>query len=66
MAIRTFNYNLRSAGSLLYQYAFSPKTVFTAFTGVVHLNSNGPNISSTKLHALRSAARLLCYNLRPQ
>ncbi len=45
---QTFNYNLRSAGSILYQYQFSPKTVLTGFSGVVHLNSNGPNISSTR------------------
>lgn len=45
---QSFNYNERSAGSLLYQYTFSPKTVLTGFSGVVHLNSNGPNISSTR------------------
>ena len=45
---QTFNFNTRSAGSLLYQYMISPKTVLTGFAGVVHLNSNGPNISSTR------------------
>jgi len=45
---QTFNYNLRSAGSLLYQYSFSPKTILTGFSGVVHLDSNGPNISSSR------------------
>jgi iron complex outermembrane recepter protein len=45
---QSFNYNLRSAGALLYQYTFSPKTVLTGFSGVVHLDSNGPNISSTR------------------
>ncbi len=45
---QTFNYNLRNAGSLLYQYQFSPKTVLTGFAGIVQLNSNGPNISSTR------------------
>jgi iron complex outermembrane recepter protein len=45
---QTFNYNMRTAGSLLYQYTFSPKTVLTGFSGVVHLDSNGPNISSTR------------------
>jgi len=44
---QTFNYNMRNAGSLLYQYQFSPKTVLTGFAGVLRLNSNGPNISST-------------------
>ncbi|HXR37883.1 MAG TPA: TonB-dependent receptor [Terracidiphilus sp.] len=45
---QSFNYNLRNAGSLLYQYQFSPKTVLTGFAGIVQLNSNGPNISSTR------------------
>jgi iron complex outermembrane receptor protein len=45
---QTFNFNTRSAGSLLYQYQFSPKTVLTGFAGVIRLNSNGPNISSTR------------------
>lgn len=45
---QSFNFNLRNAGSLLYQYQFSPKTVLTGFAGVVQLNSNGPNISSTR------------------
>ncbi|MGA7110679.1 MAG: TonB-dependent receptor [Terracidiphilus sp.] len=44
---QTFNYNMRNAGSLLYQYQLSPKTVLTGFSGVLRLNSNGPNISST-------------------
>ncbi len=45
---QSYNYNLRSAGSLIYQYQFSPKTVLTGFSGVVRLNSNGPNISSNR------------------
>jgi iron complex outermembrane receptor protein len=45
---QSFNYNLRNAGSLLYQYQFSPKTVLTGFAGVVQLDSNGPNITSTR------------------
>ena len=45
---QSFNYNLRNAGSILYQYQFSSKTVLTGFSGVVQLNSNGPNISSTR------------------
>jgi iron complex outermembrane receptor protein len=59
---QSFNYNLRSAGSLLYQYTFSPKTVFTGFSGVVHLNSNGPNISSTNcmLYGARAAFGTTC------
>ena len=45
---QTYNYNERNAGSLLYQYTFSPRTVLTGFAGVVHLTSNGPNLSSTR------------------
>ncbi len=45
---QSFNYNLRNAGSLLYQYQFSPRTVLTGFAGVVQLNSNGPNIASSR------------------
>jgi iron complex outermembrane receptor protein len=45
---QSFNYNLRNAGSILYQYQFSPKTVITGFAGVIQLDSNGPNISSTR------------------
>jgi iron complex outermembrane receptor protein len=45
---QTYNFNMRNAGSLLYQYQFSPKTVLTGFSGVIRLNSNGPNISSTR------------------
>ena len=45
---QTFNFNQRDAGSLLYQYTFSPRTVLTGFSGVIHLASNGPNISSTR------------------
>lgn len=45
---QSYNYNLRNAGSLLYQYQFSPKTVLTGFAGVLQLDSNGPNIASTR------------------
>jgi iron complex outermembrane receptor protein len=45
---QSFNFNQRDAGSLLYQYTFSPHTVLTGFSGVVHLFSNGPNISSSR------------------
>ena len=61
---QTFNYNLRSAGSILYQYQFSPKTVLTGFSGVVHLNSNGPNISSTRcmLYGASTTGAYSCSN----
>jgi iron complex outermembrane recepter protein len=45
---QTFNYNVRNAGSLLYQYQISPRTVLTGFSGVIRLNANTPNISSTR------------------
>lgn len=44
---QSYNKNERAAGSLLYQYTFSPRTVLTGFSGVIHLDSNGPNLSST-------------------
>jgi len=53
---QSFNFNLRTAGALLYQYTFSPKTVLTGFSGVVHLDSNGPNISSTRCMLFGAAA----------
>jgi iron complex outermembrane recepter protein len=45
---QTFNQNIRNAGSILYQYQFSPHTVLTGFSGVIQLTSNGPNISSSR------------------
>jgi iron complex outermembrane recepter protein len=40
---QTFNYQKRDAFSAKYQYALSDNTVFTAFSSVMHLNSNTPN-----------------------
>ena len=45
---QTFNYNVRNAGSLLYQYQVSPRTMLTGYSGVLRLNANTPNISSTR------------------
>ena len=59
---QSFNYNQRSGGSLLYQYTFSPKTVLTGFSGVVHLNSNGPNISSTNCMLFGTSSAYSCTN----
>lgn len=53
---QTYNSNQRDAGSLLYQYTFSPRTVLTGFSGVVHLFSNGPNISSSRCNLYSAAA----------
>jgi len=41
---QTYNYQDRWAGSAKYQYRFTEKTVLTAFTGVVDLASNTPNV----------------------
>jgi iron complex outermembrane recepter protein len=59
---QSFNYNLRSAGALLYQYTFSPKTIVTGFSGVVHLDSNGPNIASTNCMLLGVSTAYSCAN----
>jgi iron complex outermembrane recepter protein len=61
---QSFNYNLRNAGSILYQYQFSPKTVITGFAGVLQLNSNGPNISSTRcmLYGVSATGAYSCAN----
>ncbi|MFZ1086710.1 MAG: TonB-dependent receptor [Terracidiphilus sp.] len=61
---QTFNYNRRDAGSLLYQYQFSPKTVLTGFSGVIQLTSNGPNISSTRcmLFGVSASGAYSCTN----
>jgi len=61
---QSFNYNSRNAGSLLYQYQFSPKTVLTGFSGVIQLTSNGPNISSTRcmLYGVSATGAYSCTN----
>ncbi|MGD0890915.1 MAG: TonB-dependent receptor [Terracidiphilus sp.] len=61
---QSFNYNLRNAGSILYQYQFSPKTVLTGFSGVIQLDSNGPNISSTRcmLYGVSPTGAYSCTN----
>ena len=41
---QTYNYQDRWAGSAKYQYKFSEKTVLTAFTAIVDLASNTPNV----------------------
>ena len=61
---QSFNFNQRTAGSLLYQYQFSPKTVLTGFSGVLQLISNGPNISSTRcmLYGVSASGAYSCAN----
>ena len=64
---QTFNFNERDAGSLLYQYTFSPRTVLTGFSGVIHLYSNGPNIASTRcmLYGAPTGANYNCNSTTP-
>jgi iron complex outermembrane receptor protein len=57
---QSFNYNLRNAGSLLYQYQFSPRTVLTGFAGVIQLDSNGPNIASSRCMLYGSSPGYSC------
>lgn len=45
---QTQNYNQRDAGSLLFQYQISPRTVITGFSGVIQLSTNTPNITSSR------------------
>jgi iron complex outermembrane receptor protein len=59
---QSFNFNQRNAGSLLYQYTFSPKTILTGFSGVLRLNSNGPNISSTRCMLYGAQTGYTCAN----
>ena len=59
---QTFNFNSRDAGSLLYQYQFSPKTVLTAFTGVVHLYANTYGLNPTRCQTMVSTPSSLCAN----
>ena len=53
---QTFNYDSRNAGSLLYQYQFSPKTVLTGFSGVIQVDSNAPGIAQTRCQAYGASA----------
>ena len=61
---QSFNYNTRSAGAILYQYQFSPKTVLTGFAGVIHLNANTPNITSTRcmIYGVSATGAYSCSN----
>ena len=57
---QTFNYNLRNAGSILYQYQFSPKTVLTGFAGVIQLNANTYGLNPTRCQTIVSTPSSLC------
>ena len=53
---QTFNFNTRNAGSLLYQYQFSPKTVLTGFAGVIQLDANTYGLNPTRCQTLGQPA----------
>jgi len=53
---QTFNFNTRNAGSLLYQYQFSPKTVLTGFSGVIQLDANTYGLNPTRCQTLGASA----------
>jgi iron complex outermembrane receptor protein len=57
---QTFNFNTRNAGSLLYQYQFSPKTVLTGFSGVIQLDANTYGLNPTRCQTMASTAASLC------
>ena len=65
---QTFNFNTRNAGSLLYQYQLSPKTVLTGFSGVIQLTANTYGLNPTRCQTIASTPSTLCtattaYNL---
>jgi iron complex outermembrane receptor protein len=49
---QTFNFNTRNAGSILYQYSFSPRTVLTGFSGVIWLDANTYGLNPTRCQTL--------------
>ncbi len=62
---QTFNYQTRNAGSLKYQYKLSDKTVLTGYSGVVWLDSNSPNLSSTRQQLITNGDNYLLQNTDP-
>ncbi|MDE1178266.1 MAG: TonB-dependent receptor [Edaphobacter sp.] len=59
---QTFNYQTRNAGSLKYQYKWSDKTVLTGYAGVIWLDANTPNLSSTRQQLLTYGDNYLLQN----
>ena len=57
---QTFNFNTRNAGSLLYQYQLSPKTVLTGFSGVIQLTANTYGLNPTRCQTIASTPSTLC------
>ncbi len=59
---QTFNYQTRNAGSLKYSYKLSANTVLTGFSGVIWLDANTPNLSSTRAQLLANGDNYLLQN----
>lgn len=59
---QTFNYQSRNAGSLKYVYKLSDKTVLTGFSGVIWLDSNSPNLASTRQQLITNGDNYLLQN----
>jgi iron complex outermembrane recepter protein len=59
---QTLNFQTRNAGSLKYQYQLSSKTVLTGFSGVIWLDANTPNLSSTRQQLLTFGNNYLLQN----
>lgn len=62
---QTFNYQTRNAGSLKYQYRLSDKTVLTGYSGVIWLDANTPNLSSTRQQLITNGDNYLLQNTDP-
>jgi iron complex outermembrane receptor protein len=56
----TYDYQTRNAGSIKMQYKISDKTVLTGFSGVIWLDSNTPNFSSTRCQMYGVATGYTC------
>lgn len=57
---QTYNIQMRNAGSVLYQYAFSPRTLLTGFSGVLRVNANTPNFNPTRCQTLGAGSTYTC------
>lgn len=62
---QTYNYQDRWAGSAKYQFKFTEKTVLTAFTGVVDLASNTPNVKGPTRAAVQQFGNNYLLNNNP-
>ena len=59
---QTLNYQTRNAGSIKYQYKLSDKTVLTGFSGVIWLDANTPNLTSTRQQLITFGNNYLLQN----